>query len=467
MKTSILFFMFMFFQTGILPAQSKNLSQPEGIQLWKKIEAVNQAGRRNLSKHTQTQLKSLDSIYFNQFNSPVIFKFDYDAQGNETLLETIFTDNGAISYGERFELTYNPQNLVTEILEKRYDSNSQTWELNKKNLVTYNVQNQIEEIMVYDYDDVNANWDEETKYIFQYNTDNLLDNYIKQIYNNGNWEDHFKREITYTASGEYSVIKDYEWENAQWNAIRETDFQYDAAGLLTSYTELRGNNTLNPFMKKTFSYDSDMNLLQETTYDWDYTTASWVGDLQMDFSYDGFQSISEIIYQQYDTTASTWDLWNKEVYTYDHNYTYDELLLPYFLFSWDEDVFAEYDVWDFELDHVFKYKLNLVEAYDRENNAWNFSHTVEFYYGDIVSAVSQNELLQEVYLAPNPAASQVKILNTAGLHQATIDIYDASSQLIYSGEVDRPVDVSSFSKGIYFYRITAREGLQTGRLLIK
>ena len=108
-----------------------------------------------------------------------------------------------------------------------------------------------------------------------------------------------------------------------------------------------------------------------------------------------------------------------------------------------------------------------VSAYCGPNNFSTFN-TINFYTVEDTTGIAEY-LNQAITVYPNPTEGNVTIRNSQfTIHN--VDVYNAFGQLLYSVSVnDRNVviDMTDYSAGLYFARITTSEGIVTKRFVKK
>lgn len=77
------------------------------------------------------------------------------------------------------------------------------------------------------------------------------------------------------------------------------------------------------------------------------------------------------------------------------------------------------------------------------------------YYCQVATEISESQTSANITLQPNPVQNLLNIV--AGFKVDKIDITDISGRLILSNNTDKTIDVSQFSNGVYFLKITSNE----------
>ncbi len=98
-------------------------------------------------------------------------------------------------------------------------------------------------------------------------------------------------------------------------------------------------------------------------------------------------------------------------------------------------------------------------------------HPVDFYNNETCDALSVNENnIQDISIAPNPAENSLKIEASTPIDQITI--YNELGQLVLSKTLNAAIakttlDISAWRQGLYFVRITDESGNSTVKKVIK
>lgn len=161
----------------------------------------------------------------------------YDSQGNKTIdLELIWTGGAWDTLtGTRFNFTYNTSNLITEVIEENWDSQSNLFEPVLRERYTYSLLNEPDSV-----------WTDVFNLGSFVPSGRLLDitwndfsagepaGYFRQTFNNGFWANIDRFNWTYGANGSYEQIN-LEWINSAWTIVGKYDVVYDAQERLTSF----------------------------------------------------------------------------------------------------------------------------------------------------------------------------------------------------------------------------------------
>lgn len=84
------------------------------------------------------------------------------------------------------------------------------------------------------------------------------------------------------------------------------------------------------------------------------------------------------------------------------------------------------------------------------------------------SAGVNENVLEQAYLYPNPSNGTVNIRLPEGMETVLLEVYDAASALVVAGETDGTTAVGlNVAPGMYTYRLTAQNGVASGKLAIR
>lgn len=138
----------------------------------------------------------------------------------------------------------------------------------------------------------------------------------------------------------------YRWNNSAWDSTGQRTYLYDSNGnLLSNQYDTYSNNQFSPSLKYTYSYDANGRQIEAITASWIGST--WVNStrvtrtydaqgnqtlFQYDFwtagvwtinsasrstyQYNGANQITEQFSEYYDTGTATWEMSEKQVFTY-------------------------------------------------------------------------------------------------------------------------------------------------------
>lgn len=319
----------------------------------------------------------------------------YNAQGDEEESRSeIWNGMGwMISYGNQFLRNYNAQNLLTEYIVKNWNPSGSAWENRyMETEFLYDAQNRLQSYVSKNWD--TTQWTNEEKSLWQYGLDNKPNQVILQEWNGIAFVDSIR-------------ITDITWNF--WNGILS---QSDPS----QYTmqKLVGGNWTNDIR---FTFTRDLNG-SNTYLNEIFVSGNWVPDSRMRYLFDGQQNPVLNINEEYNPLTLTYDT----VYCISFQSTYDNQgrILEQVVYNWDADLH--------QLDPMSKQ---------------------EFSQHSMFTTVSSASSLQAFKAVPNPVSSgsRLSIPGAAGIYQ----IRNVSGASVQSGllESGGALSTESLLPGLY------------------
>ena len=357
----------------------------------------------------------------------------------------------------------------------------------------------------YEYDDGAGGWAFYDKSEYLYDTDNNLVEQTYLSWSDGVWEDYFKVvytydtsnnntgllgyqwdigtaqwvviyrvTITYNANNDFIFILEEYWEDGQWKNDDKLEITYYAAGKINQYTSYEWSNTGGVWDiegRGTATYNATMQLTSMLDEYW--TGTAWENDEKTLFTYNADDKITQKLYQEWEDAV--WITDSKTVYDLDTNS--NRLLLTYYhdLGSGLEASYKEeynYDMTKLQSNtaHPFNVDFYFLEDFPYFNRSlgqidssyyegvWNNETRVTHHYTN-TSGVS-DENLMGVSIYPNPTAGKlfVQLENTA---IQSISIFDITGKLVQediSLSQDKSIDLSLLETGVYIVEVLNNKG---------
>ena len=138
------------------------------------------------------------------------------------------------------------------------------------------------------------------------------------------WENSYKEEYTYDASGNITVEIDREKDSTtnQWENSYKYEYTYDANGNMTVVIYSEWNDTTSQWensYKEENTYDANDNMTVEIYSEWNSSTSQWENSSMYEFTCDANGNLTVAISSVWFSSTSQWVNSNKHEYTYDAN----------------------------------------------------------------------------------------------------------------------------------------------------
>lgn len=446
MKTKITFFILLiiaslsaFSQENLisqnLVGKFNNYKMQDGEDILKKAIAIN-------SYNHSLIVKSVKLNTYQRLDSLIYYFYTF---GNYTNVEA-----------ETYK--YDNYKVIEKILKSWY-SVSEAWGINNKTEYNYNSSDELVEEIEYEWIGGSNPYKNTYKYDYVYSNGNIIESYTYAWNSSSSqWLYSRKTEYSYNSSNEIINTNTYLYNNStnQWGISFKEDYSYSNGNLTSIIRSNFYNNQWVNNMKKEYNYDSSGNQIESIDYLWDTTTSQWTNTSNLyKFSktYLANNDIDNIIISKWNETNSTWSNLYKNDFTYDVNYSNNELIIPISLYD------------DF---YNFNHKLNYVERFDFTiNSTWLKMTQTDFFYSSQIVSVSDEPKVLSIKIFPNPTTNYLEIYFPYQNEQTIVEIFDQTGRTIISTilKEDKKIDVKILNPGIYFYNIINSDGKYSGKFI--
>lgn len=145
---------------------------------------------------------------------------------------------------------------------------------------------------------------------------------------------------------------------------------------------------------------------------------------------------------------------------------WDDLCAPFGMFSNNSGAGVEYPL-PLTTSKAYRYyRFVLAEAWT-PNQTFTALHQLDFTVDSTVLSLADKTLSDHGFsVYPNPSNSYLNIKSNANVTVRRVALVDVTGKEIFSQLNAKPIDVSSFSKGLYILKIESREGAVTSRKVL-
>jgi hypothetical protein len=417
-----------------IPQDRKVLSWDDNMQNWDTTskEVFTYLAGTHLVASKTTLTLDFNGSYSN--SSRITYKYNQNHKLLESLEEFWAGNNWTPSTKNTF--VYDSKGNLT--LDAYLWANGNTWDTIQANRFTYTYNSAgLKTSMVDTYFDSMDGWVEMRKYLFEYNTSNHLIKQIEQEKTGNTWTNSMKEEYTVSANGQWTEVAYFTWENGAWTndgaIMRNIEWQNFAERKYKKYTiSMEFIGTFMDFMRYTATYHSNGEMTSEL--------------FEMKFG-GAWENMSRSI-QEFDNknnlTLLKFDWWNNN--------------------SWETN-YAEKREYVYQNNNV---STETHSFFDSFSNTW--LNSVRFVYGPYTSTVGLQAITTEktftVY--PNPVRN---IITVDGVENSRIEVINIAGQVMEvtsaSANESAKIDMSGFDNGVYFLRVSSKDGKATTKKIIK
>lgn len=381
--------------------------------------------------------------------------FLYDDYGNNTLHTQYnwYPDmNEWIKYFES-EFSYDNNNNITQDVSMFYDEESGMMVGYEKFEYVYDDNKNLTQQKTLRYVDSTATWVNERLTENTYNADGELEESIISIWAENQWAKYTKTEFTNNDEGVLIQSFSYIWENDEWKIWWKDDYTYDGNGNLTLF--VISQYFISEWMealKYEYTYDTDGNMTSESESWYDLMESSWTKLFLTEYVFDNHGNLIELIDTDFD-----WEEKSKGVFTYNNDYSRNDLLLPYLFVS--------------DFPQLFNHMIPETESFvwDDGSQQWiSIGKSMLHYSEHTVSDITSNSIT-DVQVYPNPASDYVYFELTDNSTSISLEVFDMQGRMVIDQEISgkQQVSVSHLDKGLYVYKMKNDGNLQSGKIMIE
>lgn len=312
---------------------------------------------------------------------------------------------------------------------------------------------------------------------------------VEYIWDGVSWKNSIRVFYTYDPNSGQQVKLTYEhWDDVleTWSNSRQYLSTYDSDGYETSYTSQIWSSTWVNKNKSTSEFDANKNRIKHQSFDWNTTLLDWELKTRESYTYNSMHLLTEAVTEQLNTSTSTMENEEKEVFDYDSNGT----LLSYIKQDWGTSSWINYlkKLYSFDTDGMLVEMItqewssansgswanskktildyntfNQIEEgnlYDwQTDSTWEKSWRANYYYEtfeNTEAGLIDHELNTTIIVFPNPTNQQLNLQVNEG-HIEEVRIYSINGRLVFKNtynsngsEIIIPTD--QFKQGTYLLK---------------
>ncbi len=338
-----------------------------------------------------------------------------------------------ITGGSRTEITLIQDSLYDNLIDKIWNSTTQSWQLDGKTTYSYDANNYPQEITLYQWDNTNSQWVNDRKYFLVFDNNGNEIQYVKQLWNGTSWINTYKKTSTYDNNNNLLTLTKYTWSSNSWVGQYKYEYTYDQNNLRLTKKRSIWDNTNSQWVndyKYTYSYDSQGNMTTSVRANWDNTNSQWVNSTKIEYSYNSNNDLLVKTISYWDNTNSVWVSSSKYQYTYNSNGDLTEYL--YQTYDNTNSVWVNNSRDTYEYDS-YNNNIRLThQTWDNTNSVWKNSYKYEYFYSKKATPVITFNK-SNILIFPNPSHNFIKISNPEySIREITIT--DINGKTVYSNK---------------------------------
>ncbi len=354
---------------------------------------------------------------------------------------------------EKYEYIYN-ETLTEKVKTYVFDSTKMQWDSSRIEFLFYNQEKLITIDSICVWDTLNMQWKTNEKFVYSYangnNTetlDYLWDNDLSQ------WNNNKKYLYSYNEADQILEETDMHWSDSLWVNDNFTQYDYSSDSLLNTATHFSWNDSLwLNTQRDTYSYNQDKFPEMLKMDVWNAQDSTWTDNVKINFSYDEHQNFSSF------TAYYFYFIWlevSKGNYTYDDNYTRDQLVLP----PMQEDI-------------VFSIRHMLLDTkmyyYNLQTQQWKDLVILNYYYSEHEYDKVNESISKDIRIYPNPFKDIFYVNNTHSGELLMIYIYNLDGKLLYCKTLNKgqvSITIPAIPSGMYIYQIISPSANFRGKII--
>jgi len=320
----------------------------------------------------------------------------------------------------------NTGNLIKQT-HKSMDYSTNLLSFSNKNELSYNSQNLVNQEVLFSYNNTTSTWRKTNKVETQYSSSKKI---IKQLSsqfntNTNSWDSTYNETTLYDITDHLINKLRFTYQQPNWILYVKKTYNYNQTYDTSSIINV--NYYINP---------NNDSLASKTDY------------------YFQNNNPTRLIHYSYNNTISTWVQTHKEKKTYDYNYQASDAIFP-------------------SSNNAFYTMNNIITSstfiqYDSASASFINNFYKQYYYSQktIISVNDLDKTSSKIF--PNPVKSTLYIkFNKKEDNKGIIEIFDISGKLVLSNTINTAssIKVEHLKAGIYFYKITNKNRVSSGKFI--
>jgi hypothetical protein len=437
------------------------------------LDTYHAYGRQSSLKSAAEFSLSLDTaqIQYNLGNDqylPIVNEIlRYDALGNmgRSVVVALNPDTYVWENSDRTELFYDSNGNLFQVVNSEWDDVTKAWVAAIKTDYTYDAGDQLVQVIESEWSVSSSQFIDNRKMELSYTPEGLKIQLL--IYgwdpDPGSWVEAWKYEYSYDVNDAMTLETEYQWNEslADWVLSWKTEYSYNGLDQLSLKEEFNWDSDLSQWInswKSALSYDAGGNVDQQFDSIYLEPDGPWQERWLASYTFDAQNNPLTETYSQWVESSGMLELNTKYEYLYENETLLADLMAPPTSWFWPD--YREQIV-NKPLGHIGKGYNTDISAFETVYQEVYFYNTPGFPLGIGTESVP----LVSIY--PNPVRDFLSLNFSGASRSVLFELYDASGRRILIKEVQRGerLNLEEVQNGLYLYRITSGEQVQTGKLL--
>jgi len=393
----------------------------------------------------------------------------YDASGNmgRTLIIELNDETYVWENSSKTDFSYDINGNTSQMIREEWDEGTSAWIPTDKVEYSYDANDNLVQIIQYEWNKSLSQFINSVKMDFTLNESGLETQLLVSswVTDPGSWVEAWKYEYNYDANDLMLVETEYAWDEgtSDWVLSWKAEYTYNENDKLSIKEEFNwdsGTSLWINFWKSTLSYNASGNVIQQLDSTYLEPGGPWQERWTAEYTFDEQNNPLTEIYSQWDENTSMLVLTSKWEYIYENETLLSDLMAP--PLNWF--------IPDYRQQIVNQPLADIIKYYNVDISAYEIIYQVVYYYnppGFPLGIGSESSPLASIY--PNPAHEYITFDFAGEYHQVIFELFDLTGRSLLLKQVENGerLNLEEYQSGIYLYRISGDEQIQTGKLMIK
>jgi Secretion system C-terminal sorting domain len=355
---------------------------------------------------------------------------------------------------DRNDFTYDAFGNNISDIYAIWNPDTELYDLSDKQEFNYE-DGQMTEQVYYEYDNLSMEWVASLQWLYSYNAEGNITISYSYYMGESSWEMAGREERTYADNGLLIMEVSSFWNpsTSEWMNSSKVEHTYNSSGYRLTSTFFGWNiieeEWVNSYRIEN-TYEGDF-LVSSFSFTWSFISSDWENEYKNEYSYDGDMNMTQNLESEWD--GSAWITSWKGTFEYNNDYTFDELVLPWYANN---------------MDISFMHMITATTEY--EGAALDLASRSLFNYSEVeYTGVPVNEFAQAT-VYPQPASGEVTFTWADGTPALELSVFDIGGKLVLEQRIakDTPVSINSLAPGLYIYKLAGNNSAQhTGKLSVR
>ena len=379
------------------------------------------------------------------------------AHGQNKLLSSIqeYYDGSSWVNSQGYNYEYDSNNNLIAETDLEWNSTSGVWKTIYKTTYTYNASNKVTQIYQQNRNGLTNQLENSEKYIYTY-TNGKITEIAGYNWNNSNWVNDYKTQITYNSNNLPEIGLDYSWDGTQWVLERRITITYNSINkIISRVDEGWANSKWVNDSKSLYTYNSNNKLITERGAKWDEFNNIWVeaGAYRADY--------------ELDATGNRISRTESGSYDYKEEYTYDgSALMSSFIHPFKDKTGVDYLFEDFP--YVNKLLTTTGFSFNAITNSYTNNSRTTYNYNSAITLSTETLEIEDnsITFYPNPTQDLLFIKTASNTSIDKITVTDLTGKkVIEQKQNTAQVNVQNLAKGIYILEVFVGQNKQTRKFI--